>query len=65
MEDFMNATTIRPRRAILGFALGLGLAAIIGVTGLVRADGTTNFVCHAKSGGWCDLRDWNGFDKAF
>jgi hypothetical protein len=23
-----------------------------------------NFVCHAQPGGWCDLRDWNGFAAA-
>jgi len=23
----------------------------------------TGFVCHAQSGGWCDLRDWSGMDR--
>jgi hypothetical protein len=23
------------------------------------------FVCHAKPGGWCDLRDWRGVAQAF
>ena len=22
-------------------------------------------VCHARPGGWCDLRDWRGFGQAF
>ena len=22
-----------------------------------------SFVCHAKPGGWCDLRDWRGFGQ--
>jgi hypothetical protein len=21
------------------------------------------FVCHARAGGWCDLRDWGGFNQ--
>lgn len=22
------------------------------------------FICHARPGGWCDLRDWRGFGQA-
>ncbi len=23
----------------------------------------TDFVCEARPGGWCDLRDWSGMDR--
>ena len=26
--------------------------------------GAPDFICHAPPGGWCDLRDWRGLDRA-
>ncbi|HEY1506033.1 MAG TPA: hypothetical protein VGF92_17140 [Stellaceae bacterium] len=31
--------------------------------GLLPAAPDNSFVCHAKTGGWCDLRDWRGFGE--
>jgi hypothetical protein len=70
----MSAKTIQSQGAGLILALGLGLATILGVASLARAEfkaspATTvaqmtddNFVCHAHPGGWCDLRDWSGMN---
>ena len=33
--------------------------------GLLPPVPNNSFVCHAKPGGWCDLRDWHGFGQAF
>jgi hypothetical protein len=59
------------RAWVLG--LGLGLAVLGTGIGLAQAEGqllrqqtlhtlasspSNEFVCHAKPGGWCDLRDW-------
>jgi len=30
--------------------------------GLLPPAPDNSFICHAKPGGWCDLRDWRGFD---
>jgi hypothetical protein len=64
-EKVMSAKAIDTRRPVLALALGLSLATIVALAALARADHAANFVCQAKPGGWCDLRDWNGFDKAF
>jgi hypothetical protein len=66
------------RAYALAFGLGLAIAGI-GV-GLAHAETNSPvppqtaqsslspapdaFVCHAKPGGWCDLRDWRGFGQA-
>ncbi len=31
--------------------------------GLLPSLPNNSFVCHAQPGGWCDLRDWRGFDR--
>jgi hypothetical protein len=31
--------------------------------GLLPPVPNNSFVCHAQPGGWCDLRDWRGFDQ--
>jgi L,D-peptidoglycan transpeptidase YkuD (ErfK/YbiS/YcfS/YnhG family) len=71
----MSAKTIQSQGAGLVLALGLGLATMLGVAGLARAEFNAsqvpvaaqmidnNFVCHAHPGGWCDLRDWRGMDN--
>jgi hypothetical protein len=72
----MSAKTIQSQGAGLILALGLGLATILGVASLARAQLNAsqaptaaaqmidnNFVCHAHPGGWCDLRDWRGMDN--
>ena len=33
------------------------------VQGLLPPTPDDSFVCHAKAGGWCDLRDWRGFGQ--
>ena len=32
--------------------------------GLLPSPPNDSFVCHARPGGWCDLRDWRGFGQA-
>jgi len=71
----MSAKTIQSQGAGLILALGLGLATILGVASLARAEFNAspaptaaaqidnNFVCHAHPGGWCDLRDWRCMDN--
>jgi len=34
------------------------------VQGLLPPVPDNSFVCRAKPGGWCDLRDWRGFGEA-
>jgi len=63
--------------AILGMGIGLAhaqSAATVAPTpsapaqiaqGLLPALPNNAFICHAQLGGWCDLRDWRGFDQAF
>ena len=33
--------------------------------GLLPPVPDNSFLCHAKPGGWCDLRDWRGLGQAF
>jgi hypothetical protein len=67
------------RAYALAFGLGLAIAGIgVGLAhaetnspvsqqtaqGALPAAPDNGFVCHAKPGGWCDLRDWRGFGQA-
>jgi hypothetical protein len=61
--------------AFLGMGVGLAHAQSTGLSGpaqitstqiaqgLALASQDNSFVCHAKPGGWCDLRDWRGFGR--
>jgi hypothetical protein len=60
--------------AFLGMGVGLAHAQSTGTSGPTQivqpqaAQGSlppsdNSFVCHAKPGGWCDLRDWRGFGQ--
>ena len=64
---------------VLPFGLGLAIAGIgVGLAhaepyasapqqiarGLLPPHPNEAFVCHAKPGGWCDLRDWRGLGEA-
>jgi len=58
--------------AFLGMGVGLAHAQSTGISGptqtqiaqrLLPATPDNSFVCHAKAGGWCDLRDWRGFGQ--
>ena len=64
------------RAYALAFGLGLAIAGIGAslvhaetkvsqptAQGLVYPAPDNGFVCHAKPGGWCDLRDWRGFGQ--
>ena len=31
--------------------------------GLLPPLPNNSFICHARPGGWCDLRDWRGFGR--
>lgn len=31
--------------------------------GLLPPLPNNSFICHARPGGWCDLRDWRGLDQ--
>ena len=54
--------------AFLGMGVGLAHGQSAGTSSPAQiaqpqaAD--SSFVCHAKPGGWCDLRDWRGFGQA-
>ena len=68
----MRAKVIVRRRGATEIALaaGLGLATIIGLATMVRAEtasapapSVAGYTCEAPKGGWCDLRDWSGMDR--
>jgi hypothetical protein len=62
--------------AILGMGVGLAHAQSTETSGPTQIAPTqiaqgllpplpdNSFVCHARPGGWCDLRDWSGFGQA-
>jgi hypothetical protein len=56
--------------AFLGMGVGLAhadshppVAPQQTVQGLLPSAPNDSFVCHARPGGWCDLRDWRGFGQ--
>jgi hypothetical protein len=64
---------------LIVFALSFSPAAAIAVASLAHAEegsqhpqaqvaaapaANTSFHCDAQPGGWCDLRDWSGMDRA-
>jgi hypothetical protein len=46
-----------------GTAAPTQIAATQIAQGLLPPLPNNSFICHARPGGWCDLRDWRGFDQ--
>jgi hypothetical protein len=65
-----NAIALALGLAIIGFGAGLAHPAARtpsrpSIAQILQPQaGAPDFICHAPPGGWCDLRDWSGLNRA-